>query len=71
MIVSDYRLFKIKQTIKNKYLEEGYLLAEINIDTSAVSPNIVNIDIVFSDSKHQSVVRFHLCKYWMIKTFCK
>ena len=55
MIVSDYRLFKIKQTIKMKYLEEGYLLAEINIDTSFVSPSIININVNINEGEEVQI----------------
>jgi outer membrane protein insertion porin family len=55
MIVSDYRLFKIKQTIKSKYLEEGYLLAEINIDTSLVSAQSVNINIDIKEGEEVQI----------------
>jgi len=61
MIVSDYRLFKIKQTIKKKYLEEGYLLAEVNIDTSAVSPGIVNVKVDINEGEEVQIegITFH------------
>ena len=55
MKVSAYKVSKIKQTIKNMYLEEGYLLAEIKIDTVAVSEGIVNLDIIVDEGEEVQV----------------
>ena len=55
MKVSAYKISKIKQTIKNMYLEEGYLLAEIKIDTVAVSEGIVNLDIIIDEGEEVQV----------------
>ncbi len=55
MKVSAYKISKIRQTIKNMYLEEGYLLAEIKIDTVAVSAGIVNLDIIINEGEEVQV----------------
>jgi len=55
MKVSAYKISKIKKTIKNMYLEEGYLLAEIKIDTVAVSKGIVNLDIIIDEREEVQV----------------
>jgi outer membrane protein insertion porin family len=55
MKVSAYKISKIKKTIKNMYLEEGYLLAEIKIDTVAVSEGIVNLDIIIDEREEVQV----------------
>lgn len=61
MIVSNYRMFKIKQTILKKYHEEGYLLADISIDTSSVSPGVVNINVDINEGEEVQVegIIFH------------
>lgn len=61
MIVSDYRLFKIKEALKKKYLEEGYLLAKISIDTSYVSTSVVDINININEGEEVQIekITFH------------
>ena len=61
MRVSPVKMSKISQTIKNMYLEEGYLLAEINIDTVAVETGMVNMNIFINEGKEVQVekIRFH------------
>ncbi len=61
MIVSDYRLFKIKETIKKMYLEEGFLLVEISMDTVSVSAGIVDINIDINEGEEVQIegITFH------------
>lgn len=61
MTVSDYKIFKIKKTIKKLYADEGYLLAEINIDTTSAGPDLVNLKIDIDEGEEVQVeqIRFH------------
>lgn len=61
MKVSPYKTSKIKQTIKKMYIEEGYLLADIQIDTVQVSEGTVNLDITIAEGEEVQVekITFH------------
>ena len=61
MKVSSYKISKIRQKIKEMYIEEGYLLAEVNIDTTVVQPGIVDMAINIDEGPEVQVERitFH------------
>jgi len=61
MIVSDYRLFKVKQTIRKMYLDEGFLLVDIKIDTTSVSKGLVDVNIKIDEGEEVQVeqITFH------------
>jgi len=61
MRVSSYKISKIKQNIKKMYMDEGFLLAEIDIDTIQVENGIVNLRINLNEGEEVQVetIRFH------------
>jgi len=61
MKVSSYKISKIRQKIKEMYIEEGYLLAEVKIDTTVVQPGIVDMAINIDEGPEVQVERitFH------------
>ncbi len=61
MKVSSYKISKIRQKIKEMYIEEGYLLAEVNIDTTAVQAGIVDMTINIDEGPEVQVeqITFH------------
>jgi len=61
MVITPYKISQMKKKIKKKYYEEGFLLAEIKIDTSAVREYRVNLDIVIDEGSEVQVegITFH------------
>jgi len=61
MKVSPYKMSKISQKIKEMYVEEGYLLAEITIDTISVAPGIVDMKIGIDEGPEVQIekITFH------------
>ena len=61
MVVSPYKLFKIRKNIKNLYVNEGFLLVKIDVDTVAVEPGFVNISIDINEGEEVQIekISFH------------
>jgi outer membrane protein insertion porin family len=61
MVVSPYKLFKIRKNIKNLYVKEGFLLVKIDVDTVAVEPGFVNISIDINEGEEVQIekISFH------------
>jgi outer membrane protein insertion porin family len=61
MVVSPYKLFKIRKNIKNLYVSEGFLLVKIDVDTVAVEPGFVNITIDINEGEEVQIekISFH------------
>jgi len=61
MVVSPYKLFKIRKNIKNLYVSEGFLLVNIDVDTVAVEPGFVNITIDINEGEEVQIekISFH------------
>jgi len=61
MKISPYKMAKIKQTIKRLYIDEGFLLAKISVDTVSVQPGIVNVRIDIREGEEVQIERivFH------------
>ncbi|WP_456442800.1 outer membrane protein assembly factor BamA [Caldithrix abyssi] len=66
MVVSDYKIFKMKKRLLDKYKEEGYLLAEVEIDTSRAGRNYVNLLVNINEGKEVQVkkITFHGNKHF-------
>jgi outer membrane protein insertion porin family len=61
MVISLYKLFKIRHAVKKLYLKEGFLLAEVNVDTVVVKPGIVDLQINIAEGKKVQIelITFH------------
>jgi len=61
MVVTPYKLFKIRKSIKTLYQGEGYLLAKIKVDTLGVEPGTVNILIDIQEGEEVQIekITFH------------
>ncbi|MEJ2543980.1 MAG: outer membrane protein assembly factor BamA [Calditrichaceae bacterium] len=61
MIVTPNRIYKFKSKILDKYHDEGYLLAEVNIDTVSAGQRRVNLAVNIDEGKEVQVekIRFH------------
>ena len=61
MVVTPFKLFKIRKNIKNLYKNEGFLLAEIKVDTVKVEPGYVNITIDINEGEEVQIesINFH------------
>ena len=61
MVVSPYKIFKMKKNLLKKYQSEGYLLAKVSIDTISAGKNYVNmiVDIDEGDEVQVEKIRFH------------
>ena len=57
MVITPYKLFKIQKTIKSQYLEEGFLLAKVNVDTTSVGPGLVNVVIDIEEGEEVQIER--------------
>jgi outer membrane protein insertion porin family len=65
MIVSQNKIFKMKKNLLKKYMDEGYLLAEVNIDTVSAGTNRVNLLVNINEGQEVQVekIRFHDNKF--------
>jgi outer membrane protein insertion porin family len=61
MVVTPFKLFKIRKNIKNLYKNEGFLLAEIKVDTIKVEPGYVNVTIDIDEGEEVQIesINFH------------
>ena len=61
MVVTPYKLFKIRKNIKNLYVNEGFLLVKIDVDTVQVESGYVNITIDINEGAEVQIERisFH------------
>ena len=61
MVLTDYKLFKIHKLIKNLYKEEGYLLAEINVEKVPLDSSRMNLRIDINEGEKVQVekITFH------------
>jgi outer membrane protein insertion porin family len=61
MVVTPFKMFKIRKSIKNLYLQDGFLLAEVKVDTATVGEGIVNIsvDILEGEQVQIEKIRFY------------
>lgn len=61
MVVTPYKLFKIKKNIKNLYVKEGFLLVDIEVDTVVVEPGFVNVSINIDEGEEVQIeqITFH------------
>jgi outer membrane protein insertion porin family len=61
MRVSPYKISKIKNTIRKMYMDEGFLLAEVLIDTVGAESGTVNVNININEGQEVQVetIRFH------------
>ena len=61
MIVAPYKIAKMKKNLLTKYHDEGYLLAEVNIDTVAAKKGYVDLVVDINEGKEVQVkkIRFH------------
>jgi outer membrane protein insertion porin family len=61
MVVTPYKLFRIRKNIKNLYVKEGFLLVEIEVDTVVVEPGFVNISINIEEGAEVQIekITFH------------
>ena len=59
--VTPFKITKMKEKVLNKYQEEGYLLAEITIDTSYTKPKRVNLNIEIKEGAEVQIekITFH------------
>lgn len=61
MVVSTFKLAKIKSTIRKMYMDEGYLLAEVTVDTVSAETGRVDIkvDVVEGARVQIEKITFH------------
>jgi len=61
MVVSPYKISRMRKNLLKKYQKEGYLLAEVAFDTTSAGPNYVNMDIKITEGSEVQVekIRFH------------
>ncbi len=59
MVVSPYKISKMKKTLLNKYQEDGYLLAEVKIDTVSDAKNFVNLQVDIDEGEEVQVEKIH------------
>ncbi|MBD3225805.1 MAG: outer membrane protein assembly factor BamA [Caldithrix sp.] len=61
MVISSTKLFNIKKKLKEKYQEEGFLLAKIQLDTTYTQQNRVDLAIQINEGEKVQVeeIRFH------------
>jgi outer membrane protein insertion porin family len=61
MVVTPSRIYKIKEKILAKYHDEGYLLADVNIDTVNAGQSRVNLAVNINEGQEVQVekIRFH------------
>ena len=61
MVVSPFKLFKIKKAIKKLYTDEGFLLATVAVDTVNVAPGFVNITVDVKEGEEVQIegITFH------------
>lgn len=61
MVVTPYKIFKMKNTLLDKYKEEGYLLAEVDIDTVHAKTNRVDLLVDIREGREVQVetISFH------------
>ena len=66
MVVSDYKLFNMREKLLKKYHDEGYLLAEVKIDTVSAGKQYVNLIVNIDEGKEVQVkkIRFHGNKHF-------
>ncbi len=66
MVVSDYKLFNMREKLLKKYHDEGYLLADVKIDTVAAGKHYVNLAVNINEGKEVQVkkIRFHGNKHF-------
>ncbi len=61
MVITPNRIYKIKEKILAKYHDEGYLLADVNIDTVNAGQSRINLAININEGQEVQVekIRFH------------
>ena len=61
MVITPFRLAKMKKFLLKKYHTEGYLLAEVAIDTVVAGKNYVNLNITIDEGNEVQVekITFH------------
>jgi len=61
MVITPYKISKMEQKILKKYHDEGFLLAEVKIDTSASIKQRINLDIEIEEGSEVQVegIKFH------------
>ncbi len=61
MVVTPYKISKMKKNLLKKYHEEGFLLAETTIDTSASAKQRVNLNIEVTEGSEVQIegIKFH------------
>jgi len=61
MVVTTYKLFRMRKAIKKLYETEGFLLAKVEVDTLLVSPGYVNILIDIKEGEQIQIekIAFH------------
>jgi len=66
MVISPYRISKMKNNLLKKYHDEGYLLAAVHIDTVHAGKNYVNLLVNIKEGKEVQVekIRFHGNKHF-------
>ena len=59
MIVTPNRMFKIKNKILEKYYEDGYLLANVQVDTISAGGRRVNLVLNINEGQEVQVEKIH------------
>ncbi|RMH64167.1 MAG: outer membrane protein assembly factor BamA [Calditrichaeota bacterium] len=61
MVVTPYKISKMKERVLKKYKEEGFLLAEVAIDTVHAAPNRVNLKVDIKEGYEVQIekITFH------------
>ncbi len=65
MVVTPYKIAKMKKNLLKKYHAEGYLLATVAIDTVSAGKNYVNLNVAIDEGQEVQVekIRFHGNKF--------
>ncbi len=61
MVISPQKMFRMKKKLFEKYHDEGYLLAKVNIDTLPAARNRINLKVSIEEGNEVQVekIRFH------------
>lgn len=60
MVYTPFKQYKARQTLLRKYKDEGYLLAQVNIDTVMLSPYRVQARITINEGKKVQVKKIRV-----------
>jgi len=63
MVVTPFRIARMKKNLLKKYHEEGYLLADVAIDTATSGKNYVNLNVIIVEGKEVQIEKIRIHGY--------